>query len=143
MTETAGDTSSPETIARLWREGNCLLMSQSLMIAVKRVCIIHQAAYLHACRRQERSSHAGGRAAISDEPPTVGSIHHATVVNVRPFGLFVELAGFRRNGLVHNSQISEEISFSREDEDDAKVTAMEYFTPKGSQVTTSVKCRCM
>ena len=73
----------------------------------------------------------------------MGSIYHATVVSVRPFGLFVELPGFRRNGLVHNSQISEEISFSREDEDDAKVTAMEYFTPKGSQVINFVICRHM
>ncbi len=54
--------------------------------------------------------------------------------NIRPFGAFVELEGFRRHGLVHNSQISEEISFSREDEDEAKVKAMEFFAPVGSQV---------
>ena len=86
------------------------------------------------CRREERPSHAGGRLGITDDVPTLGSIHHAVVVNVRPFGLFVELPGFRRNGLVHNSQISEDVVFSREDEDDAKVAAMEYFAPKGSQV---------
>ncbi len=51
-----------------------------------------------ACRRYERSSHAGGRAGITDEPPALGTIHHATVVSVRPFGLFVELPGFKRNG---------------------------------------------
>ncbi len=139
-----------------------------------------------ACRRHERSSHAGGRAGITDEPPALGTIHHAIVVSVRPFGLFVELPGFRRNGeqstlspctfsrpeslatsnsllpsrernfvkssfnncfslkpslslcsgagLVHNSQISEDVVFSREDDDEAKVQAMEYFAPKGSQV---------
>ena len=86
------------------------------------------------CRREERTSYAGGRISITDDVPTLGSIHHAVVVNIRPFGLFVELPGFRRNGLVHNSQISEDVVFSREDEDDAKVTAMEYFVPKGSQV---------
>ena len=57
------------------------------------------------------------------------------MVNVRPFGLFVELMGFRRNGLVHNSQISEDVVFSREDDDEAKVQAMEYFAPKGSKVS--------
>lgn len=72
---------------------------------------------------------------MSDDPPALGSIHHAVVVSVRPFGLFVELPGFRRNGLVHNSQISEDMVFSREDDDEAKVQAMEYFAPKGSQVT--------
>ena len=57
------------------------------------------------------------------------------MVNVRPFGLFVELMGFRRNGLVHNSQISEDVVFSREDDDEAKVQAMEYFAPKGSKAS--------
>ena len=54
--------------------------------------------------------------------------------NVRPFGVFVEMEGYRRHGLVHNSQVSEDIAFSREDEDEAKVKAMEFFAPVGSQV---------
>ena len=87
------------------------------------------------CRREE-TSHVVGRTSITDDVPTLGSIHHAVVVNVRPFGLFVELPGFRRNGLVHNSQISEDVVFSREDDDDVKMKAMEYFAPKGSQVMT-------
>ena len=86
------------------------------------------------CRREERTSHAGGRTSITDDIPALGSIHHARVVNVRPFGLFVELPGYRRNGLVHNSQISEDVVFSREDADDVKMKAMEYFAPQGSQV---------
>ena len=85
------------------------------------------------CRRPERT--AGSRADVSDNPPAVGSIHHATVVSMKPFGLFVELQGFRRNGLVHNSQISEDVIFSREDDDEAKVQAMEYFAPTGSKVS--------
>lgn len=88
------------------------------------------------CRREERTSHVVGRTSIADDVPTLGSIHHAVVMNVRPFGLFVELPGFRRNGLVHNSQISEDVVFSREDADDVKVKAMEYFAPKSSQVMT-------
>ena len=71
---------------------------------------------------------------LASEPPQLGSMHRGTVRNIRPFGAFVELEGFRRHGLVHNSQISEEVSFSREDEDDAKVKAMEYYAPVGSQV---------
>lgn len=41
----------------------------------------------------------------SDEPPEVGSIHQASVRSVKPFGLFVQLPGFRANGLVHLSQV--------------------------------------
>ncbi len=40
----------------------------------------------------------------ADEPPEVGSIHHARVMSVRPFGVFVELPGFRKQALVHHSQ---------------------------------------
>ena len=54
--------------------------------------------------------------------------------NVRPFGIFVEMEGYRRHGLVHNSQVAEDMAFSREDEDEAKVKAMEFFAPVGSQV---------
>ena len=53
---------------------------------------------------------------------------------MRPFGVFVEMAGYRRHGLVHNSQVSEDMAFSREDEDEAKVKAMEFCAPVGSQV---------
>ena len=58
--------------------------------------------------------------------------------SVRPFGVFVALDGYQRHGMVHNSQVSDELSLSREDEDDDKVKAMEYFCPPGSQV--SVAC---
>lgn len=74
------------------------------------------------------------RPALLHSPPEVGSIHRGTVQNIRPFGLFVELQGYRRHGLVHNSQITEEMTFSRDDEDDAKVKAMDFFAPVGSQV---------
>ena len=45
------------------------------------------------------------------------------------------LEGYQRHGLVHHSQVSEEISFGQEDEDDDKVTAMEYFFPQGAGVS--------
>ncbi|BDA46039.1 probable nucleolar protein of 40 kDa [Coccomyxa sp. Obi] len=75
---------------------------------------------------------------LENDPPQPGSIHRATVRNIRPFGVFVEMEGYRRHGLVHNSQISEEVSFSRDDEDEAKVKAMEFFAPVGSQVWVKV-----
>lgn len=40
-----------------------------------------------------------------EEAPEVGSIHHARVHSVRPFGVFVELPGFRKQGLVHHTQV--------------------------------------
>ena len=36
--------------------------------------------------------------------------------------------------MVHNSQIAEELRFSREDEDDMKVKAMEFYASIGSEV---------
>lgn len=55
--------------------------------------------------------------------------------NIRPFGVFVSLPGFARDGLIHHSHISEELSFSREDEDEMKVKGMQFFVPEGSQVS--------
>ena len=36
--------------------------------------------------------------------------------------------------MVHCSQVSEELSLSRDDEDDSKVKAMEFFCPPASEV---------
>ena len=36
--------------------------------------------------------------------------------------------------MVHCSQVAEELSLSRDDEDEAKVQAMEFFCPTGSEV---------
>ncbi|GAB4812977.1 hypothetical protein N2152v2_000023 [Parachlorella kessleri] len=74
----------------------------------------------------------------SEEPPPVGSIHHAAVVSIRPFGAFVELPGFRKQGLVHHSQISDEIHFGRDDDDETKVKALEFFLPQGEKVWVKV-----
>lgn len=43
------------------------------------------------------------------------------------------LEGYRRQGLVHQSQVSEEVNFSQEDEDADKVAALEYFFPVAAQ----------
>ena len=62
----------------------------------------------------------------------------AKVQSVRPFGVFVALSGFRRHGMVHSSQVADELSFTREDEDDMKVKAMDFYAPPGSEVITCV-----
>lgn len=45
--------------------------------------------------------------------------------------------------MVHCSQVAEELSLSRDDEDEAKVQAMEFFCPTGSEVRLGRKiCAC-
>lgn len=47
----------------------------------------------------------------ADVPPEVGSIHHARVVSVRPFGAFVDLPGYRKQALIHSSQVTLSLFF--------------------------------
>ncbi|PRW33884.1 S1 RNA binding domain-containing isoform B [Chlorella sorokiniana] len=75
---------------------------------------------------------------LSDEPPEVGSIHCGRAVSVRPFGVFVELPGRRKQALIHSSQIDEGVHFGREDDDESKVKAMEFFCPRGEQVWVKI-----
>ena len=42
--------------------------------------------------------------------------------SVKPYGVFVSLAGFRRNGLVPHHQVSDYLEFSKEDTDEDKYT---------------------
>lgn len=62
----------------------------------------------------------------------------ARVVTVRPFGVFVEMRGYARHGLVHCSQIANECQFSREDDDDVRNKALEHFAPVGSDCWVKV-----
>lgn len=59
-------------------------------------------------------------------------------MSVRPFGVFVELPGYRKQGLVHHSQVSEELRLGRDDEDEAKVKSLEYFAPPGEPAFVKV-----
>lgn len=69
---------------------------------------------------------AGGRAGSggggrgSDEPPELHSIHRAVIKRIEAYGMFVELAGYRRHGLVHSMQVANYLEFSREDSDERK-----------------------
>eukprot|EP00850_Spirogloea_muscicola_P001584 SM000006S19349 [mRNA] locus=s6:188989:190097:- [translate_table: standard] len=58
--------------------------------------------------------------------------------SVRPFGVFVELAGFRRHGLVHVSQVSAHEVTRRDDADAAKVEALAAVAAEGDQVWVKV-----
>jgi len=57
---------------------------------------------------------------------------------VRPFGMFVRMKGYSRDGLVHSSQVSNEIEIARDDEDEMKVKAMEFVACKGETVWVKV-----
>jgi ribosomal protein S1 len=66
--------------------------------------------------------------------PRRATLCSATVASVRPFGVFVRPEGHPQDALVHASQVNEQLSFSREDEDGDKVKALEFFAPPHSQV---------
>lgn len=42
---------------------------------------------------------------LADEPPPVNSIHRGRVANIRPFGVFISIPGYRRDVLVHHTQV--------------------------------------
>lgn len=42
---------------------------------------------------------------VSEDPPAVGSIQQGAVRTVKPFGVFVQLKGYRKHVLVHHSQV--------------------------------------
>lgn len=61
---------------------------------------------------------------LSDDPPEEGTIHQAVVKRIEPYGVFVQLQGYRRFCLVHFTQVSNYLEFTREDTDDAKKQAL-------------------
>ncbi|KAF5840637.1 hypothetical protein DUNSADRAFT_16010 [Dunaliella salina] len=67
-----------------------------------------------------RKVSAGGSGPLTDEPPEEGTVHQAVVKRIEPYGVFVQLHGYRKYGLVHSSQVSSYISFSKEDSDESK-----------------------
>ena len=47
----------------------------------------------------------GFRGPISDMPPELGSVQKATIRSIKPYGVFVQMEGFRSNALVHLLQV--------------------------------------
>ena len=56
------------------------------------------------------------------------------MASVRPFGVFVRSRTLPRDGLVHASQIDDQIELSKDDPDDAKIQALTWAAQPGSQV---------
>lgn len=82
---------------------------------------------------RERISERG-----EEELPELYSIHRASVQSVRPFGLFVRLDGFVKQGLVHLSQLSNQEVTKRDDPDELKVEAIAAVAGEGDQVWVKV-----
>eukprot|EP00898_Chlorokybus_atmophyticus_P003743 jgi/Chlat1/436/Chrsp103S01017 len=79
-----------------------------------------------------------GRQHADEAPPPVGSIHRARVVSVRPFGVFVQMEGFRKHGLVHISQVSDYEVAKRDADDAAKVAALSQVVAEGESIWVKV-----
>ena len=47
----------------------------------------------------------GFRGPVSDTPPDIGSVQRASIRSIKPYGVFVQMEGFRSNALVHLSQV--------------------------------------
>lgn len=45
------------------------------------------------------------RGPVSDVPPDLGSVQRASIRSIKPYGVFVQMEGFRSNALVHLSQV--------------------------------------
>jgi DNA-directed RNA polymerase subunit E'/Rpb7 len=61
------------------------------------------------------------------------------VASVRPFGVFVRSRTLPRDGLVHASQIDDQIELSKDDPDDAKIQALTWAAQPGSEVRSPPK----
>ena len=66
------------------------------------------------------------------------AILEGTVSRVAPFGVFVELDGYSSWGLVHLSNISDYLSFGRDESDDDKISALRDIAPEGHRVWVKV-----
>lgn len=64
-------------------------------------------------------------------------MRRGAIKTAKAFGLFVELDGFRRQGLVHFSAISADVQFSREDDDASKAKALDYMCVCASSAQAS------
>ena len=59
------------------------------------------------------TAHHNPLPAAATRAPEVTSIVRGVVSSVRPFGVFVRPAGKARDGLVHCTQVSDELTFAR------------------------------
>ena len=58
-----------------------------------------------------------------------------TISNIRGFGAFCKLEGYLKDGLIHSSQIHEELVLSRDEDDADKIKAMGFYANRDDKVT--------
>mmetsp|Transcript_26220 Transcript_26220/g.77861 ORF Transcript_26220/g.77861 Transcript_26220/m.77861 type:complete len:587 (-) Transcript_26220:1722-3482(-) len=75
---------------------------------------------------------------LSGAPPALGTIHRGKVHTVRHFGIFVAIEGYRRHVLVYHEQVADDIVFTRDDDNDMRIKAMEFYFPKDTAVWVKV-----
>lgn len=80
----------------------------------------------------------GFRGPVSDSPPELGSIQKAAVRSIKPYGVFVQMEGFRSNALVHVFQVADGMDIGKEDSDEEKVAAVSAVVSVGEQVYVKV-----
>jgi predicted RNA-binding protein with RPS1 domain len=80
----------------------------------------------------------GGSSRLSDTPPELYSIHRATVKTVRHFGVFVQLEGYHKYGLVHISQISDHLTFLPNEGDSERIAAISEILSENESVFVKV-----
>ena len=60
-----------------------------------------------------------------------------TISNIRGFGAFCKLDGYLKDGLIHSSQIHEELVLSRDEDDADKIKAMGFYANRDDKVMSS------
>ena len=58
-----------------------------------------------------------------------------TISNICGFGAFCKLEGYLKDGLIHSSQIHEELVLSRDEDDADKIKAMGFYANRDDKVT--------
>ena len=61
-----------------------------------------------------------------------------TVTYIKPFGVFVELPGFRLNGLVPFQMVADSLRFGADDSDEMRTKALDFIVPPGSEAWVKV-----
>ncbi len=72
------------------------------------------------------------------DPPPLHAIMQGTVRRVAAFGVFVEMDGYQSWGLVHFTQMSDYLSFAKDDSEEEKIATLEEIAPVGQRVWVKV-----
>lgn len=95
-------------------------------------------------QQQQQPTYGSSRYIAHRSLPEVGSVVRSTVLRVTKFGVFVRLMNAERHNaspvdaLVHSSNVSDELRFSRDDADEDRIKAMEWMCNAGESVWVQV-----